>query len=205
MNEHLWKSINANQRIIEVNEHALSGNNDICRAIKRGSERSERPSEWARWTSMTFNDALSTSTRFPFLAKTGLCWAQQTYTNLAKIDNNHSGGLLGTQKTFSNLPKTNKHWSGGRLGIIWVVCVKLKKHTPTSVKPSNTGLGVVLGSYGIILGCFCLIFGSSGFILRSSWAHLGVLWARLGTILGSSWPLLGPIWSPNGPQNGAQN
>ena len=71
MNEHLWKSINANQRIIKVNDHTLSENNDICRAIERGIERSERPSEWARWTSMTFNDALSTSTRFPFLAMTG--------------------------------------------------------------------------------------------------------------------------------------
>ena len=64
-------------------------------------------------------ETISESTRFPFLAKTGLCKLKKhTKTQLKSI-------------------KTG-------LGVY----VKLKKHTKTLLKPTKTGLGVVLGSYG---------------------------------------------------------
>ena len=53
------------------------------------------------------------STRFPFLAKTGLAKAQKTCKNTAKINKNRSGGSMKTQKTCKNHTKTNKNWSGG--------------------------------------------------------------------------------------------
>ena len=186
---------------MKINERPLSGTNNICRAIERGSERSERPSEWARWTSMTFNDALSSSTpiwlpqswfklmetllfktfvethsntihfkylfklietiyestRFPFLAKTGLWKGKKTYKNTAKIKKNRSGGSMKTQKTYKNFTKTNTNHSGGRLGVIWA------------------HLGVTWAH-----------LGSSWAHLGSSWVHLGVIWACLGVMLGSS-------------------
>ena len=43
------------------------------------------------------------STRFPFLAKTGLAKVQKTCKNIAKINTNRSGGSMKTQKTYKHL------------------------------------------------------------------------------------------------------
>ena len=102
-------------------------------------------------------ETIFASTRFPFLAKTGLCRAQKTYKNTAKINKNRSRASMKTQKTYKNHTKTNKNWSGGRLGVIWA------------------HLGVTWAH-----------LGSSWAHLVSSWPHLGVIWARLRVLLGSS-------------------
>jgi hypothetical protein len=72
-----------------------------------------------------------------------------------------SWGIFGGGNS-KNIQKPYQH----QYKAVWGFYAKLKKHTKTIVKPSQTGLGVILGSYGIIFGCWWLILGSS-------WGHCG--------------------------------
>ncbi len=123
---------------------------------------------------MTFNDALSSSTGFTFLAKTGLCCA------------------LGR----SVLPYTHVVFQHLSYGIILVGLVALGG----SLGVHFGSIWLILGRLGLILvhlGSSWAHLGSSWLILVSSWDALGSSELTLGSLLvhlGSSWVHVGSCW-----------